>query len=62
MSLNSMQQQGGAGATHAAQAPRLQSGGYAAWRPRMEHFLQRAGADGIHTKATTVGMWKQMSD
>ena len=70
MSLNSDDKSGGsAGALH-LQAPRLQAGGmgYAAWAPHMNVFLQRSGAEGIHTKAMTeerflkmvasVGSWR----
>ena len=45
------------------QAPRLQAagGGYAAWRPSMDAFLQRSGADGIHAKKMTEARWTEIS-
>ena len=65
MSLNSEETKGGsssAGGAALGQAPRLLPGGYAAWRPRMDVFLQRAGAESIHTKAATAEAWKRMSE
>jgi hypothetical protein len=67
MSLNSEEKTSGSGGggaggvDHALQAPRLLPGGYAAWRPRMDVFLQRAGAEGIHTDALTSEVWKATS-
>lgn len=52
----------GAGGAALAHAPRLTPGGYAAWRPRMDVFLQRAGAESIHTKAATAEAWMLMSE
>ena len=52
----------GGGGGHAQQGPRLQPGGYAVWRPSMDVFLQRAGAEGIHKKATTADEWTGRSD
>jgi hypothetical protein len=45
-----------------AQAPRLQSGGvgYGAWHDNMHVFLQRAGAEGIHSKVMTEESWLMM--
>lgn len=45
------------------QAPRLSSGGlgYAAWRPSMDVFLQRAGAEGVHKKEATAEQWTTLS-
>ena len=68
MSLNSEEKTsgsggGGAGGVgHALQAPRLLPGGYAAWRPNMDVFLQRAGAEGVHRKAMTSADWIARSD
>ena len=71
MSLNSEDNKGtGAGgsagdrlAALAGQAPRLQAGGigYAAWKPAMDVFLQRAGAEGIHRTPLTEAAWLAQS-
>lgn len=47
----------------AQQAPRLAPGGigYSVWRPNMDVFLQRNGAEGIHQKPMTVQQWLEMS-
>ena len=47
---------GGAGAL--AQAPRLRAGCYAAWKPDMDVYLARIGADGAHKRAMSVADWK----
>ena len=59
MSLNSEEK-----GTGQQQAPRLAAGGagYAAWRPHMDVFLQRSGAEGIHAKEMTEARWKEISD
>jgi len=46
-----------------AQAPRLQgtSVGYAAWKPNMNVYLQRNGAEGIHCKPMTAERWSSMN-
>jgi hypothetical protein len=46
-----------------AQAPRLQSGGvgFGAWRDNMHVYLQRAGAEGIHSKVSLMSDWVSMS-
>jgi len=68
MSLNSEERTsgsggGGAGGVgHSLQAPRLLPGGYAAWRPNMDVFLQRAGAEGIHRKPMLSADWIARSD
>ena len=71
MSLNSEEKTsgsggGGAGGVgHALQAPRLLlQGGYvcAAWRPNMDVFLQRAGAEGVHRKPMSSADWIARSD
>jgi hypothetical protein len=42
----------------ALSAPRLRSGAeYSAWAPSMDVFLQRAGAESIHKKASTRESW-----
>jgi hypothetical protein len=52
-SMNAM----GAG-SQALSAPRLRSGAeYSAWAPSMDVFLQRAGAESIHKKASTRESW-----
>jgi hypothetical protein len=45
------------------QAPRLGAGGigYAAWRPSMDVFLQRSGAEGIHKTPMAEAKWLDMS-
>ena len=60
MSLNSEESKGAGPGAH---APRLQQGGvgYAAWKPHMDVYLQRSGADGIHRKAITQEKWLAMS-
>ena len=51
------------GALHAAQAPRLRSaaGGYAAWKPDMDVYLERVGADGVHKRAMTDESWRKLA-
>ena len=46
-----------------AQGPRLESGsvGYAAWKPTMDVYLQRNGAEGIHRKPMPTDRWVAMS-
>ena len=46
-----------------AQGPRLESGsvGYATWKPTMDVYLQRNGAEGIHRKTMTTDRWVAMS-
>ena len=65
MSLNSDKEIMGVGGITggAHQAPRLAAGGigYAAWRPNMDVFLQRNGAEGIHQKPLTEAKWLEMS-
>ena len=63
MSLDSSERGAGVGGSAGAseRAPRLQGGGdYAAWRPRMDAFLQAKGAEGIHRKAMTQADWRTM--
>ena len=45
------------------QAPRLGTGGigYASWRPNMDVFLQRNGAEGIHRTPMAEAKWLDMS-
>ena len=57
MSLNS-EEKGAA----LLQAPRLTAGGgYAAWRPHMDVFLQRSGAEAVHTTEMTEKRWNLLS-
>ena len=62
MSTNREERGEGAGAasTTLGRAPRLQpvAGGYAAWRPSMDVYLQKAGANGVHKKKRTAEEWK----
>jgi transposase InsO family protein len=51
---------GASGAPAAAAVPRLRSGGYAAWRPDMDVYLARIGADGAHKRAMEKEHWLQM--
>jgi transposase InsO family protein len=65
MSLNSGDKGSVAGASSGLaqlQAPRLQYGGYAAWRPSMDVFLQRNGAEGIHKRPMTEKDWVATSE
>lgn len=54
---------GAAGAGQTAQAPRLRStaGSYAAWKPDMEVYLERIGADGVHKRPMTDDHWRKMT-
>jgi len=55
---------GAGGATgHSAQAPRLRStaGSYAAWKPDMDVYLERVGADGVHKREMADESWRKMS-
>jgi transposase InsO family protein len=66
MSLNSDKEIMGVGGITtggAQQAPRLAAGGigYSAWRPNMDVFLQRNGAEGIHQKPMVEAKWLEMS-
>lgn len=51
------------GALHAAQAPRLRSvaGSYAAWKPDMDVYLERVGADGVHKRTMTDDSWRKLA-
>ena len=51
---------GGAGAL--SQAPRLRAGCYAAWKPDMDVYLARIGADGVHKRAMSAKDWQTMVD
>src|SRR4051812_39985646 len=67
MSLTSEEKSIGAGGVGSMslatqQAPRLQAGGYAQWRPNMEVHLSRIGADGVHKKALSAELWKARSE
>jgi len=63
MSLNSDMDKNGTMSTSSVLsagvvAPRLTAGSsYSSWRPNMDVFLQRSGAEGIHTQATTKDEW-----
>src|SRR5690348_10426573 len=60
MSANSDDRGGaGAGVGSAAglQAPKLRTGGYAAWRPDMEVYLARIGAGGAHKRVMDKDHW-----
>ncbi len=53
---------GGAGALYMSQAPRLRAGCYAAWKPDMDVYLARIGADGVHKRAMSAADWQTMVD
>jgi len=36
------------GSAGSERAPQLRAGGYAAWKPAMDVYLQRHGAAGVH--------------
>lgn len=58
MSLNSDDRGvAGAGAAAGLQAPKLRTGGYAAWRPDIEVYLARIGAGGAHRRAMERDHW-----
>ena len=40
------------------QAPRLLVGSYASWRPRMDVWLEKGGASGVHKKEMSEERWK----
>ena len=54
---------GAAAGLHAAQAPRLRSsaGSYASWRPDMDVYLERIGADGVHKRVMTDDSWRRLA-
>jgi len=46
-----------------AQAPKLRSGAhYAMWRPDMEVYLERHGANSVHTREMTAKDWQSLSE
>jgi len=52
---------GGSGASNAAQAPKLRSGAhYAQWRPDMEVYLERHGAQGVHCRVMDATKFEQL--
>lgn len=62
MSLTSGVDGAGAGRGGELRTPQLQPGGYAAWKPRMEVFLQHQGAQGVHLRVCTSKQWLRMSN
>jgi hypothetical protein len=40
-------------------APQLRAGGYAAWKPAMDVYLQRHGASNVHKEPLTEDEWQQ---
>lgn len=64
MSLNAHSDDKGAGGSNAngaTQAPKLRSGAhYAVWRPDMEVYLERYGAQGVHTRAMAASQWSTL--
>jgi hypothetical protein len=61
MSLSSDDKGGAGGGGLTAQTPRLLPGGYAAWRPAMDVWLNRAGAEDVHKKAMSEQDWQAQS-
>jgi hypothetical protein len=60
MSTNSDDKMAGSATGALAQAaPRLVPGGYSAWSPNMDVFLQRNGAEGVHRKAMLASEWTE---
>jgi transposase InsO family protein len=60
MSLNAYGDDKGAASAGAAAmqaAPKLRAGGYAAWRPDMDVYLARIGADGAHKRPMEKEHW-----
>ncbi len=52
---------GAAGSGAAAmQVPKLRAGGYAAWRPDMDVYLSRIGADGAHKRKMEKDHWLKL--
>lgn len=45
-----------------ALAPKLRAGGYAAWRPDMDVYLARIGANGAHKRKMEKAHWQRMVD
>ncbi len=46
-----------------AQAPKLRSGAhYSMWRPDMEVYLERHGANSVHTREMTAKDWQSLSE
>jgi len=56
MSLNSNDSVGAAGSGD--RAPQLRAGGYAAWKPAMDVYLQRHGATNVHKEPLTEDEWR----
>ena len=53
----------GAAASLAAQAPKLRDGAhYATWRTDMEVWLERHGAQGVHTRVMTSDQWRDCAE
>lgn len=49
-----------AGAAAGTQAPKLRAGGYAAWKPDMEVYLARIGAEGVHKRQMDKEHWLKL--
>lgn len=58
-----MNNSGALGVVHGLQAPRLRStaGSYAAWKPDMDVYLERVGADGVHKRTMTDDSWRKLA-
>jgi hypothetical protein len=49
-----------AGAAASMQAPKLRAGGYAAWKPDMDVYLARIGAEGAHKRKMEKEHWLKL--
>ena len=68
MSLNALGDDKAGSASSAAASvmghavPRLRAGGYAAWRPEMDVWLERNNAAGVHKHKMTAEAWRKQQD
>ena len=62
MSSNAYGDDKGAASAGAAaiQAPKLRTGGYAAWKPDMDVYLARIGAEGAHKRKMEKEHWLKL--
>ena len=68
MSLSAYRDDKAGSASHAAASaqghavPRLRAGGYAAWRPEMDVWLERNSAAGVHKHKMTAEAWRKQQE
>ena len=55
MRTETTRERGRSAALRACRRPKLRAGGYAAWKPDMDVYLERIGADGVHTARMSAG-------